>query len=110
MGSKILTMCALLCCVFLSVSFAQEEEEYKSVDYSYGTVVSVDGQSNRITINENDWENDVETKVTYSVDPSVHIEGASSWKNIPKDSYVDIEYITDTNGKKIVKSISVYES
>lgn len=110
MGSKILAVSiCLLCCAFLGVSSAQEEPR-GNVDYSYGTVLSVDSQSGMITVSEYDWDTDGEIKVAYSVDPKVRVENFSSWKDIPVDSYVDIEYVTNANGKKVIMAISVYES
>ena len=71
--------------------------------------MEVKKDSNEIIISEYDWEKDEETEVVYSVHPDVKIENADSWKDIPNGTYIDIEYVTDKNGKRIINYISTYE-
>jgi len=96
--------------------FAQDEdnesqevidEEYLS--YGYGTVVTVSASLNTITISEFDWDDNMDKNVVYKVEPGVQVEGISSWKDIKKDYYLDIEYVEDPIGNRIAKYISVYE-
>ena len=86
-------------------TFAQEED----VEYDYGSVVKVDATKNEIVIGEYDYDNDTEITVTYLVDPKANFENVNSLKEIAPGTYVDIEYIIAEGGKKIAKSISVYE-
>ena len=86
-------------------AIAQEED----TEYSGGTVVEVNASKNEIVVNKYDWENDEEVTVTYSIDPDVKLENVNSLKEIGLDTYVDIEYIVQEDGKKIAKLISVYQ-
>ena len=88
---------------------AEEEagDEYY-VEYVYGTLAAIDKNSNKITLNEYDLETDEELNVLYMVDPEVEVENASSWKEIPLGSDIDIEYTVDEDGNKIITYIEVY--
>lgn len=93
------------------VSLCQEETaEGEARDYTDGTVVSVDKAAKTVTIEEYDWANDQKTNAVYYVDPSAETENISSWENIPAGSYVEIEYITEPDGKKVAKYIGLYEN
>lgn len=92
--------------VLLSVAaFAQEDD----VEFGYGTVVTINGDTKEIVISEYNWDTDAEVDVAYSVRDNVEVESASSWKDIPKGSYIDFEYVIESTGKKAIKYISVYE-
>jgi|GEM_PF-3074140 len=105
---------AALACAFLigiaGISMAQDAgvtAQENEPEYSYGTVVSVNGDAKELVVSEYDWSNDTETNVTFSIDPNVVVENSATWKEIPAGAEVDIEYALE-NGKKVAKSISVY--
>jgi len=100
---------ALLCVAIIlapAAGFSQEEE---NAEYTYGTIIEVKKDANEIVISEYDWEADEEVEITYSVDADIKIENADTWKNIPNGTYVDVEYVTDENGKRVANYINAYE-
>lgn len=85
-----------------------ENEDAEDVEYAYGTVVSLDLNSNKIMLSEYDWKTDSEINVTYTIYTKVELEGVPSLEKISPKNYADIEYIVDKNGNKIAKYISIY--
>ena len=85
--------------------FAQEED----IEYVYGTVITVNEAKNEIVVSEQDWESETEVTVTYSIAPTAELEGVESITEIKPDMSVEIEFITDKSGKKVAKSVGVYE-
>ena len=98
----LILVCASLACM---PAYSQEED----LNYGYGSVLEIKSASNEIVIDEYDYENDEEIVVTYSVHPEVKMENITSWKSIPKGTYIDVEYVTDKMGKKVIKYLTVYE-
>ena len=94
------------------MEFAQEEDlpGDKNVRYGYGTVIEVKKDSNELVVSEHDWESGEEGEVTYSIDADVIIENMDSWENLPNGTYIDTEYTTDENGKRILSYVNVYET
>ena len=92
-------------------NFTQEEDlsEDRDVEYGYVTVIKVKKDSNELIVREHDWELNEEREVAYSVDADAVIENMDSWKNIPGGAFIDIEYVTDENGKRTINYINVYE-
>ena len=93
----------LLICAMPAISQTQEAPA-EDVLYSYGTVSSVSG--NQLAVKEYDYEQDAEVDVTYSVDPAVKFENATSLKDVAAGDIVDIDYVIK-DGKKIAKLIIV---
>ena len=85
--------------------FSQEED----IEYSYGTVVSVNKATNEIIVSEYNWNDETNINVTYLIGPKVEVNGVKSWKDIVEGDNVDIEYVTGEDGKRIAKSIDAYE-
>jgi len=104
-GFFLISSMALLLTV---TAIAQDEEIY--TEFSYGTVTAVDETRNEITVSEYDWDSDSEISVTYLLDPEATMNTIASIKEIMPGSYIDIEYIIDEKGKRIAKSVSIYES
>ena len=107
-GLIIVLMC-VLAMVLPAACFSQDDgmPAENDVEYSYGTVVTVNKDSGEMTISEYDWSNDTEAEVTFAVDPKVELENVTDWKEIAAGSEVDIEYVM-ANGKKTARYISVY--
>ena len=95
----------ILVCISLAYVPAYSQEE--DVEYGYGIVVEIKKDSNEIIVSEYDWESDEEANVTYSIHEDLKIDNIDSWKNIPNETYVDIEYVIGENGKRMAKYISV---
>jgi hypothetical protein len=110
---KCLYFAVLACLIAVSLPYTcfSQEEKIEDVEYGYGTVISVNKDTREITIQEDTWgaeEAGEGTKATYSIDPAVKVENVASWEEVPAGKHVDVEYITDANGKKIAKYIYLY--
>jgi len=85
-----------------------EGEENEKIEYAYGEIVTTDKDKGTITINEYNWDTNEEFQMVYSVKEDVELEGANDLIDIPKGSYVDIEYSLDENGNKVAEYIVIY--
>ena len=107
---KIMCICItalmVVCLMAGARSYGQEEE---SGIYTYGTVVSVSGDT--LTINEVFYDEDTGEELTetvsYKVLPETKIENAASITEIKAGKEVDIEYL-EKDGKNQVTYLYVY--
>lgn len=86
-------------------------DETQDTAFAYGTVFAIDlsgGTANTITIREQNYDNDVETEVTYYLTPETAFENIASLAEIAVGNDVDISYLIKEDGKKVIKFISVY--
>lgn len=90
-----------------SLSFAAGDVE--NTEYAYGTVVSIDLQTNIVVIKEQNYDTDTESDVTYYLSPDTAFENIKSLNEIVAGNDVDISYLAGEGGKKTVKFISVYK-
>jgi len=99
----------------LSVSFCvcgfAEEMDPVDVEYSYGTVVSVDKDAQKITVKEFNWDDKGEEfyDSVYLIAPDIKTENVSSWQEIDSGKPIDIEYSISPAGEKIVHYIYLYK-
>ena len=93
------------------IYFTQQEDTPQELDveYVYGAIVEVRKDSNELVITEYDKESNEETKVVYSVDNAVEVENIDSWENLPAGSYVEVEYVTGKDGKRMISYIVAYD-
>lgn len=78
--------------------------EFEGTEFSYGTVKSVSGD--QLVVSEYDYENDKDIDVTYSVSPTVTLEGVASLGEIAAGDTVDIDYEIKGD-QKVAVSIAV---
>ena len=95
-----------------TVLFAQDEpavtaepaEVLSDSQFTYGTVISVDAAT--IKISEYDFETDTSEDVTYDVSPDVKCENVDSMKDVKGGDEVELEYVMK-DGKRTAISIYV---
>lgn len=100
----------LLILVCISLAYVPAYSQEEDVEYGYGTVVEIKKDSNEIVVSEYDWESEEEVDVTYSIHEDLKIENIDSWKEIPNETYIDIEYVIDADGKRIAKYINAHKT
>ena len=93
------------------IYFTQQEDTPQELDveYVYGAIAEVRKNSNELVITEYDKELNEETKVVYSVDNAVEVENIDSWENLSAGSYVEVEYVTGKDGKRMISYIVAYD-
>ena len=83
------------------------EEDAEETEFTYGTVIRVDELNNEIVVREYDFDSDMMAEVTYSVSLDTELENVETLKEITAGMDVDIQYVAESDGKKIAKRISI---
>lgn len=107
---KELPILILAILVFASAAASQEGLEYgDSMEYGavYGEVGEIDTKALTIGVGEYDYEKEEEITVTYHMSEGVTLEGVDDIDEIEIGNWVDLEYYTDQEGRKIADYIAV---
>lgn len=77
------------------------------VQWLWGEVVSVDNLKNELKVKYLDYETDTEKEILMSINEKTTFENAKSLSDIKPQDTVSIDYEVNSEGKNIVKNISV---
>ena len=112
-----LVLLSFLLCFSTTALCQQEDDSYQdtsehddgdyydeSAEFSFGTIIKVEG--NTLTVSEDGYSNDTNTKVLYVIDEETQFVNTPSLAEIKEGDTAFIDYV-EKSGKRIAQNIEI---
>ena len=103
----LILLLAIFAMAFSTHAELEEDGLMSEEDSVYGEVESIDIGKNTITVIQYDYQKEEEVGVTYFLKDDLELEGLEETSEIRPGDWVDLEYYTDTEGRRIANFIEV---